>query len=306
VGDSPPTPAPPPVDEAAPQQATSSGLKDPDELYYKHSGMVGCAGPFFLTIIGTVAAIVAGIIYGYAVFYIPIVYFNFLLTILLGMAVAFALRFAGKLGKVRHIGVMALFGFVLGLVAKYSGSVAWISAVMEDPSLLLSFFFPGEVFSILRLISMVGAWSIFSWTPTGPALYAIWGVEVLLIVGTATLGAASSLMSAPFCERCNRWAKQAESLFPLEPIADPIKLRAQLERGDFASINSLRRIAEGSKTYTRLDLYQCTTCQEFHLLTAKSVRTEVDSRGRESKKEEKIVENLLLDAEAYEMIRAAR
>ena len=228
-----------------------------------------------------------------------------MLTLLLGVAVALTLGFAGTLGKVRHAGVMALFGFIFGLVAKYAGSVAWISAAMEDPSLLLSFFSPGEVFSFLRLVSIIGTWSIFGWTPTGLALYVVWGVEVLLIVGTATFGATISLMSEPFCERCNRWAERTESLFPLEPIANPKLLKVQLERGDYAFVNSLERITDNSKRYTRLDLYQCTTCEQFHLLTVKSVHIEVDSKGKESKKKRTIVENLLLDAEAYEMIRAA-
>ena len=55
--------------------------------YYEHSGAVGVIGPMYMVVFGGVGALVLGAVYGYAIFYIPIIYFNVLITVGFGAGV---------------------------------------------------------------------------------------------------------------------------------------------------------------------------------------------------------------------------
>ena len=61
-------------------------------VYYRHSGAIGLMGPVYMIIFGTVGTLVLGIIYGYAIFYIPYIAHNFLITLGFGALVGFIVR----------------------------------------------------------------------------------------------------------------------------------------------------------------------------------------------------------------------
>ncbi len=274
------------------------------DVYYKDSRAISCAGLIYMVIVGTVVTLILSIIYGYVTSLVRSIYLAFFIAFFYGWIVGYVVGFAGKLGKVRKRGVLLLFGFIFGTLAEYAGWVSWISAVLEEVDMLTLFFSPGIILSVITIGAVEGVWSIFDWTPTGLTLYIIWGIEAIIVIGTATLVAGRALVAEPFCKYCNRWVKQTQSVFRLEPVTNPDQLKTQLEHGDYTSLDTLKKVETGSTNYTKLELLQCPTCQQFRLLTVKSVNINSNFRGNVETKENEIVENLLLDSKTYDTIRA--
>ena len=44
--------------------------------YYKHSGAMGAMGLVYMVLFGSVGALVLGVVYGYAMCYVPFIYLN--------------------------------------------------------------------------------------------------------------------------------------------------------------------------------------------------------------------------------------
>ena len=269
--------------------------------YYEHSGAVGLMGPIYMIVLGAIGTLVLGAVYGYAIFYIPFIYLNFFITLGFGGLVGFCVGMGGKLGKVRNPILMLLFGFAFGLAAEYIGWVSWIYAFTEQGSLILA---PSDMANALQVIAKDGAWSIFGWTPKDVELYMIWGVEAIMIIGTSTLVASGTVISIPFCERCNKWIEAEDSIEPLDPISNPDDLKSQLEQGEYGLLQSLNRKDDKTDAYTQVSLLHCPGCQQNHFLSIKSIVVSTGSDNKEKKNETKIIENLIIDPEQYRMIKA--
>lgn len=266
------------------------------EKYYKHSGKIGLAGPIYMLILGALGASILGAIYGYAIYYIPIIYLNIFLTLGLGGIVGYIVGFSAKLGKVRNTSIVLFFGFLLGLFAEYVGWVSWIYASSEQSMLLLM---PSSILNTIQMLSVDGVWSIFSSTPTGMALYAIWAIEALVIIGTSILVASMFISATPFCENCNRWIEEEDALLPLEAVSNPDDLKLKLEQGDYSALNALKSKGEEENVYTQINLLHCSSCEQNHFLSVKSVAVSLDSDNKEEKEESYIVENLIISSDTY-------
>ena len=148
--------------------------------YYAHSGKFGLMGPIYMLVMGTVGSLVLSAVYGYAIYYIPFIYLNFLITLGFGACVGFLVGYGGKLGKVRNPGMLLIFGLAFGMFAEYAGWVSWIFALSKQQALALQ---PLDIWAVVMLVGQEGAWSIFGWTPTGASLFAIWAIEAVMIIG---------------------------------------------------------------------------------------------------------------------------
>lgn len=264
-------------------------------LYYKHSGHIGALGLAKLIATALVGTLVACVIYAYGTFYIPFVYLNFLFTFGYGLAVGFLVVIGAKLGKVRSPAVVACCGFGFGLFAEYANWVAWLFALSKQSAVVVS---PLDMLTLMQRIAEKGVWSVKGLTPTGTVLYLIWVMEALIIIGVAGFMSWRSLKVLPFCERCNQWVDQSHKVTALDFVLDPDALRSQLERGEFVALEKLKRTV-GNTDYTELELMHCPSCQDLFLLSVTTVVTREDSKGREEKTETTVVENLLIDSQAF-------
>lgn len=267
--------------------------------YYQHSGAIGPLGPVYMTLLGAIGVVLLGAVYGYAIYYIPLIYFNFFITLFFGLGVGFLVGYGGKLGKVRNSWAVIVFGLIFGVLAEYAGWISWIHAASEQAYLLTS---PREIFEVLGNVAERGAWSIFSWTPKGAALYAIWAIEAIMIIGGSTVSAWGVVSSTPFCEHCNKWVEETTTISNLAPLPDPQEMKHQLEQGDFTTLNSLESLEGASAEYTQLALPHCPGCEGSYFLTVKGVTVSKDSKGKEKKDETTLVENLHISAADYQML----
>jgi hypothetical protein len=267
--------------------------------YYEHSGAFGLMGPIYMIILGAVGTLVLSVIYGYAIFYIPFIYLNFFITLGFGAGVGFLVGLGGKFGKVRNSQLLLIFGLIFGLLAEYAGWVSWIFASSKQEFLVL---YPSNIWSVIQIIAQKGAWGIFGWTPTGAALFIIWGIEAIMIIGASTLMSLGGVGSTPFCEHCNQWVEGKESISPLEPIANPDEFTSKLEQGGDAVIKALNKIEAADKAYTQIDLIKCPGCKHSNYLSIKSVEIQADSKGKEKKEEKDIIENFIISSDRYREI----
>jgi hypothetical protein len=256
-------------------------------------------GPIYMLIIGAVCTLVLSAIYGYAIFYIPFIYLNLFITLGFGACVGFLVGYGGKIGKVRNSKLLLIFGLIFGIIAEYAGWVSWVFAFSKQEVLVL---YPFNILAVIKLVGHEGAWSIFGWTPTGAALFTIWGIEAIMIIGTSTLASWGVVGFTPFCEHCNRWVEDRNSITPLEPIVDPDNFKSQLEQGGDTVVKTLKKVESGKKAYTQLDLINCPGCEYSYYLSMKSINVEVDSKGKEKKDEKDIVENFILSTDSYRTI----
>jgi len=269
--------------------------------YYKHSGTVGQMGIIYMILIGLAGTAVLSAIYGYAIFYIPFIYLNFLITFGFGGILGILISRGAKWGKVRNTNVLYLFGFIFGLLAEYAGWVSWFHAYSRQEVFLTN---PSDMLSLLGVIAEKGAWTISGWAPTGAALYTVWAVEGLMIILGCTLTTALSLSGTPFCEKCDRWVEEKDTVFPLEPIEDPEKFKSLIEQGNLSPLLSLKKTKYNAKYYTRVDLIQCSKCQSLHLMTVIAITTMIDKKGEEKEGSTTIMESFVIDSQSYGKIRS--
>ncbi|MBK7885415.1 MAG: hypothetical protein IPJ81_17725 [Chitinophagaceae bacterium] len=86
------------------------------DKYYKPSGRFSPISIVFLIIICSIAIPILGFLYSYAIWYIPFIYINFIITGLLGYATALLIsRTVIRPGKVGNNLMSLLFGFIGGL-----------------------------------------------------------------------------------------------------------------------------------------------------------------------------------------------
>lgn len=268
--------------------------------YYEHSGAITPVGLILMLVFGAVGALVLGGIYGYAIFYIPLIYVNFFITIGFGMGVGFMVGLGGELGKIRNMKALVLFGLVAGLFAVYTGWVSWVYAFSSEERLILP---PLEMLSFMNEISAFGIWSIFDWTPQGMALYAIWGIEAIMILAITAGLAWGILSTAPFCERCNEWVKVQDNIQHLAPIDQPGALVAQLEQGDLTDLKALTLNDDEAGDHTNIELSRCTSCPQSNFLNIKSVVITKDKKGKDESDESTLIENLILSADDYQSLK---
>ena len=205
-------------------------------------------------------------------------------------------KFYRHSGKAPLMGLLliGLAGFFFGLLADHIGWVSWIAAMLGDPSFLLGFFFPFEVFTIIKEIAWEGTWSISGSTPTGGALYFIWFVEACIVIGGSTYLSFSALSETPFCEDSDAWADKKTVLEAFTPVANAQQFKDAVARGNFAPFNELKPAQAGSRHFTLLETYECEQCKSFFVLNVKNVAIKINSKGRPESKVKPIVSNLIV------------
>ena len=270
-----------------------------ENLYYKESGAVGLIGIVLISVVGLVLSGILGIIYGFAILFIPFIYLNFFITLAYGGAIGYSLGKIGYFTKIRNYTVIVIFGVLFGFVAEYFGWVFWIQAFRDSGAPDFSIF---EVFEDMGRIANRGAWSIFGITPTGIALYIIWIIEAIMIIGAAVVFAITGFGSKPFCERCNSWTDEINLKSTLNGTSNPIKLVTELENKNFDSLIQLAS-KESVFRQTRVTLSTCKKCNNEYYLTLNDVKVTINDKGKAEESEDTIVENLIINKQEFEEIK---
>jgi hypothetical protein len=133
----------------------------------------------------------------------------------------------------------------------------------------------------------------------GWGVWTVWGIEALIIFGVVVFlmwGEAS----APYCERCNRWAVPKKLVIPGLGREQAAPL---VERGDLTGLVDLRAPPEPdpllSLTYTAT---LCPNCKETGYITVEEKRITVSKRGKRDEKTQRLVKHAALSASDRERL----
>jgi len=274
-------------------------MNNPD-MYYQESGTLSAKGILYTLGAGVVGAAVLGAVYAYASYYIPFIYLNLILCVVLGVGVGWLVGKASYLGEVRNQNFLMAVAVGCGLLAMYFAWIFWLYAWTDQE--LLSYN-PGGIFDMMGLISVTGIWSIFGATPTGFGLYAIWIIEALIVIIAALLLALGSSGREPYCEDCENWTKETNLTKRVEPITNPAALISSLEQRDMSVLTAMNAVPLTDNHRTKIDLVKCPNCSNAHYLTVEAIEASYDDDGKLTENETTIVENIKLNQESYDQVK---
>ena len=258
--------------------------------HYQHSGKAPLGGMLMTLVGGGVAGIVLGAVYGLLIYYIPFVYINAIITFVFGAALAMSVGGCAKFGKIRNAGVVTVIALLVAVVAYYAHWVVWVER-MSGTQLLD----PGQIWSFAATLNALGPWSIFGWTPTGFALWAIWGIEALIIVGMGTLG-AHGMIDLPFCETTGQWTKETVMPKHFQPIDD-----AQILESPQSVLHALQAANDDASEYTEVAVATADG-SELRCVSLNQVTVEVDKDGKQEETKTTIVKHMLLDRSSFDQL----
>ncbi|MES1240398.1 MAG: hypothetical protein ABUT39_02160 [Acidobacteriota bacterium] len=266
-------------------------------LYYKHSGNYTASGVLLSLGGGAAATVVLSFVYAYVILYCPFIYINFFATLFYGGAVGFVGTTLLKRQKVRNTRMAVVVGLALGLFALYAQWVVWIFALLGrsniERSLPVLAFDPAVLWSVILEVNEVGAWELKGSAPTGGMLWAIWGLEALLIGGAAVFTALSLMDDEPYCESCNSWCTAESNVAELQ-TCDPDELKRRMELKDFGYLERLGGRAADASSWLQAGLHKCGRCGMTNTLKVDAVSVTVDKKNKESKSTKTVLDKLLV------------
>jgi len=248
-------------------------------VYYQHSGRFSFGGVVLGLGTGLAAGALLAYAYGRGIIVIPEVHFAVLATLafggLLGLAVGLGLHW----GKVRNKVVAIAVSATASALGLYLSWAVWIADIYhrgtgKNTNWARLAQHPRAVWSFMKWINQYGTWGLDSGGATkGWALWGIWSLEAVFVIGLGIFATVAIQQQIPFCEACNRWCRRGAQ-FLLAPPANPLQLKPQLEND---GLRTLQELGPGSKFADRLmvSLHSCQQCGLFHTMTVTSV-----TRGR--------------------------
>lgn len=279
--------------------------------YYRHSGSVSGGGLVLGTIAASIGVAIAAAIYAAAVLYIPLAgVITFVLAAGFGSVAGFIVGHALQFGKLRNDKIAFLVASVLALEALYVSWASWTTLLLWRSDVEASFLplleSPALLWSVVRELNGVGAWSVGGFSPTGGLLWALWGLEALIILGLATL-VPLGILTLPFCERCERWSKLDEDIARFadtdsDSDSDSDSLKSSVEGGAVEFLSSLGKPSVKDTTWLRADLHRCPSCDDLHTLTLSRV-TVTNDKGERKENAQSILQHLLLPKTAAAALR---
>jgi len=281
---------------------------------YSHSGRMGLSSMLLGPAVGLVVAAGLAYLYQYAVYFIPFIYLNLLLTLALGAGVGFACGFALKFGKCRNAALAVFIGAACGVTA--TAVSHWVSyqhlvsdvqkeyavegATFESVENAISF---GEYFTLKSEIGWAIGNSRVGKTNggmpiSGVFVWIIWLVEMGAVAGVAGLLARRPI-DLPFCESCDQWtvAQPAGSLTPaaISPLSSAI------EKGDMAALLTPQRDPRSDKTAV-FTLHRCTACANSGYLSCK-LNYKVMEKGKPTQKSDPVFDFVAVDESQIETLK---
>ena len=256
---------------------------------------------------GVAAALVLGAVYAYGTNWIPFIYLNFLLTIGFGLAVAAAVEWGARVGKMRNTAVATMVAAVVGLIAVY---FAWVFDPMARVDIVDRPIWDLQVlWQYMKLGFQNGFWGIGENGPpvTGWMLVGVWATEAIVIVTVVVLVVRRMLGNRPFCEETNQWTKSEKGVALLSLVGD-VDIDAKLSRlvqGELDALSEFYRGAAAEPATLRLDLATCPGCPTCNFLTAKLVRLVENKRGKTTPQEQTLWQNLQIAPEDVAKVRSA-
>lgn len=275
---------------------------------YKLSGKLGL-GAVVVPLGAFVATIVLSIVYAYVNVYSPIAgWISFVFVAGFAVLVGGSIGGLGYLSRCRNARFLTLTGVVTGLFAIYAAWAAFEYVLLARysvgfaASLFDVYLSPEGVWEMAQAINQDGWYSILGATPSGIVLWALWGIEGLIVLAASSILAASFVESSVFCEHCGRWCKEEEGTTYLM-LPDDEKHFSDFVPGNIDPLLALALWDDISQPSIRVDLWECGKCQKTSALQAKLFQMTVDSDGKMEKNADDLIPIWSMSQEAITRIK---
>jgi hypothetical protein len=274
---------------------------------YRHSGQAPIGG-LVISMIGTiVCSLILGVVYAFAVSWIPVVQLSLLATLGFGAAIGGIAGIGARVGKIRNSAVIPFFsviGAVLGLWMAWVFDAKARFGISEFPLLIN----PAMLLGYLKQFHEVGFWSMGKdgHAVSGIFLLIIWATEALVIIGLSFVVARTIVGSLPFCETCEAWTSRIEAFVRFKLPEDIAGLFQQFSEGDLSSLNKLEPCVGDQHGSIKLDVCRCATCEDSSYLTLNAVQVSTNKNGETAVQLVPVVLNGKLSSDEMKQLQTLR
>lgn len=216
--------------------------------FYQESNKVNLSG-FIIAYLAILAvALICGYFYTVLIIFVPLLYFNFFITIGFGLFLGYLVRVLIKLTHNRNKTSHLILAFVAGFLANYFQWIAFIIYAFdgEIPSFRdylanLSWVIePQMFFSTIGKINRIGLWSVFGITFSGVILTLVWIFELITIIIIPILMVYKS-KTYPYSEDLGKWYKKYTLSDDYKAVAGINSIIENLQKDACETINQLGR-----------------------------------------------------------------
>jgi hypothetical protein len=289
-------------------------IDDPRTLYYRNSGKTPIVRLLLALLTITPAVAIAATIYALLTSHLPALSFAKLVIIAAGCLMAgFAFGVGALTGRmlmwarVRNLAMVWAVALWAAFFAWYVSWVVWewhtLGRMGFEAPLARLLTHPRGVWFVARGINQFGTFGMGSSDDAikGPMLWFLWFVEAAVVLGVATIVPYRMVRGLAFCETCQKWGRRREGILSVGPAEDEERLRARLALKDLSALEELGPANMSAPRRLRVDLQNCESCAQMHLLSV--YRIEVSyPKGQRTEKARLLVDRLWLDPEQAEAV----
>ncbi|MCB9893241.1 MAG: hypothetical protein H6839_02180 [Planctomycetes bacterium] len=254
---------------------------------------------FIVPLFGLAGGFATAWLYALLVDWIPYIVLSIGLTVVFGLGLGLIAAFGLRLGKCRNhklaMGLGAMVG-ILGLAASYYWAFQFVKADVEkDPMFAEQGLTIG--FTDYLDARVETGWQVTSGrgSGTGPGMseekglnfsgvmvYIVWLIEAAIVIGAAAV-APLGLVTRPYCEGCDGWARRTK-LGTIGSVHGN-QLSNAARAGDWQGIVR-PAIDRSSQVRAEVTLYSCPAGNEPMYVTITLKWTEKNGRRKEAKSED--------------------
>jgi hypothetical protein len=278
--------------------------------YYKPSGKFSLLSLIYFILISLTALPLLGLLYAYCIWYIPLIYVNFLIAAGFGLAVGTIIsKVVIGTGKVRNVTLSLLLGLLGGLIVLYFHWAVWVDLVINagesygsskagitvsNIKILQVFSLasdPGTLLHWIKEINKTGTWGIRSTTVSGTFLSVIWIIEFLIVAGIASIVPMLASKN-PYCEIGDKWFEE-KKLPAFSYIESKEKMIADLEKTSNNSFDDLVKVENIEQSHSIFTLYTSQNSENYLSIENKTAKT--DSKGKIDFDNDEVVEYISIN-----------
>ncbi len=287
--------------------------------FYQPSGKFSPLSIVFFIIACLTVFPLLGLIYAYAIWYIPIPYINFFIAAGFGIGVGYIVKhFVIKMGKVRNPRLAFFFGLLGALVALYFHWAVWADLVInvaesygtEDIGIAVSNISfievfalatqPGALFGLIGEINKYGTWGIGGGgAVSGIMLTIIWIIEAIIVIVPSIMGRSVDA-NKPFCEENQKWfeEKQLPAFVPVHPN----EVVEHVSNGNIDFFEQLAKVNPDHNSHSVFTLYANATNENYLTITNQIAGT--NDKGEIKFEESPVVTNISLQEDISNILEA--
>lgn len=277
--------------------------------HYKASGkfspFIVLGAPLFMLV-----SFIAALIYAYLNVYIPITgWVTFIFIIGYIFVTCTSSVFILKMFNVRSTMVILLWSAFACFMALYMDWACFVNVVINryaeeaDLSLADTLLSPVALWDTICAIAESGWYSMGSSgksNVSGWVLWGLWGVEAVAICG-ANFFIAFSTLDDVFCEKCNQWADENDSVLNFCHDNEEFLVRA-FSTNDIRFSEHIKPMTPNSKLFYTIRTSICSSCNEFVYLSLSNTRITLNKEGEEESSNTELVTNLCFSIDDFKQL----